>query len=75
MKLYSYFRSAAAYRLRISLNLKGLDYDYIVVNLLKAGQKIADYRSRSPQGLVTALELPGGAPLGQSVAALEWRLK
>ncbi|MDP4651857.1 MAG: maleylacetoacetate isomerase, partial [Haliea sp.] len=35
MKLYSYFRSSAAYRLRIALNLKGLEYEYIPVNLLK----------------------------------------
>ncbi len=72
MKLYSYFRSSAAYRLRIALNLKGLEYDYIPVNLLKAEQKSDDYLRLNPQGLVPAMELPDGTTLGQSVALLEW---
>lgn len=72
MKLYSYFRSSAAYRLRIALNLKGLDYDYVAVNLLKAEQKGDAYLALNPQGLVPAMELPGGVTLGQSVALLEW---
>lgn len=72
MKLYSYFRSSAAYRLRIALNLKGLDYEYVPVNLLKAEQKSDNYLRLNPQGLVPAMELPGGVTLGQSVALLEW---
>ena len=72
MKLYSYFRSSAAWRLRIALNLKGLEYDYMPVNLLRAEQKNADYLSLNPQGLVPAMELPGGVTLGQSIALLEW---
>lgn len=72
MKLYSYFRSSAAYRLRIALNLKGLPYDYQAVNLLQQEQKAADYLSMNPQGLVPALELDGGEVLAQSVAILEW---
>jgi maleylacetoacetate isomerase len=72
MKLYSYFRSSAAYRVRIALNLKGLDYDYLPVNLLKQEQKGDAYLARNPQGLVPALELPGGEILAQSVAILEW---
>jgi maleylacetoacetate isomerase len=72
MKLYSYFRSSAAYRLRIALNLKGIAYDYLPVNLLKREQKAGDYLARNPQGLVPAMELPGGNVLGQSVALLEW---
>ena len=72
MKLYSYFRSSAAYRLRIALNLKGIEYDYLPVNLLQKEQKAADYLARNPQGLVPAMELPGGDVLGQSVALLEW---
>ncbi len=72
MKLYSYFRSSAAYRLRIALNLKGLDYDYVPVNLLKAEQKSDEYLRLNPQGLVPAMELPDGSTLGQSVALLEW---
>lgn len=72
MKLYSYFRSSAAYRLRIALNLKGLEYDYVSVNLLKAEQQSEDYLALNPQGLVPAMELFGGVTLGQSVALLEW---
>jgi maleylacetoacetate isomerase len=72
MKLYSYFRSSAAYRLRIALNLKGLDYEYVAVNLLKREQKSDDYLALNPQGLVPAMTLPDGHTLGQSVALLEW---
>jgi maleylacetoacetate isomerase len=72
MKLYSYFRSSAAYRLRIALNLKGLDYDYVAVNLLEMEHKSEAYLARNPQGLLPALEMPGGETLGQSIALLEW---
>ena len=72
MKLYSYFRSSAAYRVRIALNLKGIAYDYLPVNLLQQEQKAPDYLARNPQGLVPALELDGGEVLAQSVAVLEW---
>lgn len=72
MKLYSYFRSSAAYRLRIALNLKGRDYDYLPVNLLQMEHKGEAYRALNPQGLVPAMELPGGEVLGQSIALLEW---
>ena len=68
MRLYSYYRSSAAYRVRIALNLKGLPYDYVAVNLLKAEQKAAPYMTRNPQGLVPALELDGGELIAQSVA-------
>ena len=72
MQLYSYFRSSAAYRLRIALELKGLDYDYVAVNLLESEQKQDDYRSLNPMGLVPALQLGSGEVLTQSVAILEW---
>lgn len=72
MKLYSYFRSTAAYRVRIALNFKGLPYDYVPVNLLAGEQKSPDYLARNPQGLVPALEVDGGELLSQSVAILEW---
>ena len=72
MKLYSYFRSSAAFRLRIALNLKGLDYEYVAVNLLNREQKSDDYLALNPQGLVPAMTLPDGQTLGQSVALLEW---
>lgn len=72
MKLYSYFRSTAAYRVRIALNLKGLAYDYVPVNLLRAEQKSEGYLSRNPQGLVPALETERGDIIAQSMAILEW---
>jgi maleylacetoacetate isomerase len=72
MKLFSYFRSSAAYRLRIALNLKGLDYEYVAVNLLQREQKSDDYLALNPQGLVPAMTLPDGNTLGQSIALLEW---
>lgn len=72
MKLYSYHRSSAAYRLRIALRLKGLPFDYAAVNLLHGEQKSEDYLARNPQGLVPALELDSGDLLTQSVAILEW---
>ena len=72
MQLYSYFRSSAAYRLRIALALKGLDYDYVAVNLLKSEQTQDRYRSLNPIGLVPALQLDSHDVLSQSVAVLEW---
>jgi maleylpyruvate isomerase len=72
LKLYSYFRSTAAYRVRIALELKGLAYDYAPVNLLKAEQKSAAYLARNPQGLVPALELDDGSLIAQSMAIMEW---
>ncbi|MEP1472985.1 MAG: maleylacetoacetate isomerase [Halieaceae bacterium] len=72
MKLYSYFRSSAAYRVRIALNLKGLKYDYVPVNLLEREQKSAEYLSDNPQGLVPALMTDDGTVIGQSVAIMEW---
>jgi maleylacetoacetate isomerase len=72
VKLYSYFRSSAAYRLRIALNLKGLDYDYVAINLLKQEQKSEHFRAINPAALVPALETDDGAVLTQSVAILEW---
>jgi maleylpyruvate isomerase len=72
MKLYSYHRSSAAYRVRIALNLKGLDYDYVPVNLLQGEQRGDAYLARNPLGLVPALESDDGDLLTQSVAILEW---
>lgn len=72
MKLYSYFRSSAAYRLRIALNLKGLDVDYVPVNLLNTEQQAAAYRDLNPMGLVPTLQLDDNTALIQSVAVLEW---
>lgn len=72
MKLYSYFRSSCSYRLRIALNLKGVDYDYVAVNILQQEQNGDDYRAINPMGLVPAMEVAPRETLGQSIALLEW---
>lgn len=73
MKLYSYFRSSAAYRVRIALNLKGLDADIVPVNLRKDGgqQHKPDYLSVNPSALVPTL-VDGDFAVGQSMAILEY---
>jgi len=74
MKLYSYFRSSAAYRARIALNLKGLDYEIVPIHLVKDGgqHRRADYRAINPQMRVPALRLPNGDVLIQSLAIIEY---
>ncbi len=72
MKLHDYFRSSAAYRVRIALNLKGLAYEHVPVNLLKGEEGAAGYKVLNPQGLVPALETDDGAVLTQSLAICEW---
>ena len=57
--LYDYFRSSAAYRVRIALNLKGVDYESRPVDLRDDAQKSANYRALNPQGLVPMLEING----------------
>jgi maleylpyruvate isomerase len=73
MKLYSYFRSSASYRVRIALNLKGLPYDYEPVHMLRdGGQQLKDaYRALNPDGLVPTL-VDGDATLQQSLAIIEY---
>ena len=72
LTLHSYWRATAPYRVRIGLNLKGLDYGYVGVNLLKGEQHADDYvATRNPQHLTPALEA-GGHVLVQSLAILEW---
>ncbi|MEC8138695.1 MAG: glutathione S-transferase N-terminal domain-containing protein, partial [Pseudomonadota bacterium] len=71
MKLYSYFRSSAAYRVRIALNLKNIDHELVTVNLLKSEQQSDEYLAKNPQGLLPALETEQGV-LAQSLAILEW---
>ena len=73
MKLYTYFRSSAAYRVRIALNLKGIAYDSIPVHLLQDGgqQLLPAYRAVNPSALVPALD-DDGAILTQSLAILEY---
>ena len=72
MKLYDYFRSSAAYRVRIALNLKGLSPQREFVHLRNGAQRSDDYRRLNPQGLVPALALEGGQVLTQSLAILEY---
>ncbi|MCG8506789.1 MAG: maleylacetoacetate isomerase [Sphingomonadales bacterium] len=72
MRLYTYFRSSAAYRLRIALNLKGIDWQPVSVNLAAGEQRGSDYLAVNVQGLVPALEIEGGETLAQSVALLEY---
>lgn len=73
IKLYSYWRSSAAYRVRIGLNLKGIEHEIIPVNMLKDGgeQHRDNYRLLNPQGLVPAL-VDGEIILSQSLAILEY---
>ena len=71
MKLYSYFRSSAAYRVRIALKLKGLDYEYIPVHLQKGEQRADAYRATNPQGLVPTLADDRGT-FTQSLAIIEY---
>ena len=71
VKLYTYFRSSAAYRVRIALNLKGLEYEPRFVNLVANEQRAGGYRKVNAQGLVPALE-DGEHTLAQSLAIVEY---
>jgi maleylpyruvate isomerase len=72
MKLHGYFRSSAAYRVRIALNLKGLTAQHLPHHLRKGEQSAAAYLAINPQGLVPTLEGDDGAVLTQSLAIIEW---
>ena len=74
LKLYTYWRSTAAYRVRIALNLKGLEYQSIPVHLVKEGgeQHKPEYKALNPQGLVPALITEGGEVINQSIAIMEY---
>lgn len=74
LTLYSYWRSTAAYRVRIALNLKNLDYETKAVHLVKDGgeQHQAGYREVNPQGLVPSLVTKEGHVMTQSMAILEY---
>ncbi len=72
MLLYDYCRSTAAYRVRIALNLKGLDYQSQSINLLQGEEGGTDYLQHNPQGLVPSLQLDNGRVLHQSLAICEY---
>jgi maleylpyruvate isomerase len=74
VKVYTYFRSSAAYRLRIALNLKGLSGDMVSIHLQKDGgqHRKPEYRAINPQMRVPALKLDSGEVLTQSLAIIEY---
>jgi len=74
IQLYSYFRSSAAYRVRIALNLKGLTYETVPVHLIKDGghNRRPEYRAVNPQMKVPALITDTGETLIQSLAIIEY---
>jgi maleylacetoacetate isomerase len=71
MKLYNYFRSSAAYRVRIAVNLKRLTPENVFIHLLKGEQRTPDYLKLNPAGLIPMLE-DGGEVITQSLAIIEY---
>lgn len=71
MKLYNFFRSGTSHRLRIALNLKGIEYEYVPVDLRTEEHLGAAFKAVNPQGLVPAL-VKGDRTLTQSPAIIEW---
>ena len=72
--LYDYWRSSASYRVRIALNLAGVEYTPVVVDLLSKAHKSPEHLERNPQGLVPALEIDG-LMLTQSLAIIEYLIE
>ncbi len=73
MKLYTYYRSSAAYRVRIALNLKGLDYESVSKHFLRDGgeHRKPEFLEVNPQGLIPVLDV-GGVVISQSLAIIEY---
>ena len=72
MKLYAYWRSSSAWRVRIALNLKQIEHEIVSVNLLNGEQRGDEHVARSPLAQVPVLELGDGSRLTQSLAILRW---
>jgi maleylpyruvate isomerase len=72
MKLYNYWRSGTSHRTRIALALKGIDVEYVGVDLREGEHKSAAFLARNPQGLVPTLELEDDTQLSQSPAIIEY---
>lgn len=72
LTLHGYFRSSAAWRVRIALELKGIPHAQAFRHLRKREQSLPDFLALNPQGLVPALEVPGQGVLTQSLAIVEW---
>ena len=71
MRLYSYFRSSAAYRVRIALNVKGVEYETVTVDLPGGGHRLPEFRALNPQATIPTLD-DGGTILWQSLAIIEY---
>ncbi len=74
MKLYGYFRSSAAYRVRLALNLKGIPHEHVPIHMYRDGgaHKTSAYEEINPQRLVPTLELDDGKRITQSLAIIEY---
>jgi maleylacetoacetate isomerase/maleylpyruvate isomerase len=72
VRLYTYFRSSAAFRVRIALNLKGLTYEPRFVHLAKGEHRKPEFTQVNAQGLLPTLELDDGTRLNQSLAIIEY---
>jgi maleylacetoacetate isomerase/maleylpyruvate isomerase len=72
VKLYTYFRSSAAFRVRIALNLKGIAYQPMFVHLAKGEHRAPAYTKVNPQALLPTLELDDGTRIHQSLAIIEY---
>jgi maleylacetoacetate isomerase len=72
IKMYGFWRSAASFRVRIALNLKGLPYEEEMIDLDAGEQHTPTYRSVNPQAVVPSVYIDNGPPLTQSIAILEY---
>jgi maleylacetoacetate isomerase len=71
MKLYNYYRSSASYRVRIVASVKGIDYEYVSIDLTRGESRAASFEALNPQGRVPTLEVDGKL-IGQSLAICEY---